>query len=306
MKLLMSILLTTLFALGVSHAASPTRPSPEVQATYQDIQNTLGIVPTFMRNYPEAGISAAWEEFKRIELDKQTFLSGKTKELIGLSVAAQIPCKFCVYFHTESARANGATDAEIKEAIAMSAATRHWSTFLNGSQYSDAEFQKEVNTIMVFLKNQRSQPVAAQVKSGPQDQPVIDAKSAYQDIERTLGSVPNYFKLFPEDSISGAWKMMKTIQLNPNTAIPSKEKELISLAVSAQVPCNYCTYFHTEAAKLNGASTEEIRETIAMASLTRFWSTVINGTQVDEQKFKKEVGQIIRFVKSQNKRVGMK
>ena len=40
----------------------------------------------------------------------------KTKQLIGLAVAAQIPCAYCVYAHTKFAKAAGATDAQIKEA----------------------------------------------------------------------------------------------------------------------------------------------------------------------------------------------
>ena len=47
---------------------------------------------------------------------------------------------------------------------------------------------------------------------------------------------------------------MKTLQLNPNTALPGRTKELIGLAVAAQIPCHYCIVAHTEFAKLNGAS----------------------------------------------------
>jgi len=57
----------------------------------------------------------------------------KTKNLIGLAVAAQIPCAYCVYGHTKLAKAAGATDAQIKEAIATAALVRFNSTMLNGS-----------------------------------------------------------------------------------------------------------------------------------------------------------------------------
>ncbi len=69
-----------------------------------------------------------------VQLNPKTKLDGKTKELIGLAVAAQIPCQYCVYFHTAAAKANGATDEEIREAVAMAAIARHWSTVLNGMQ----------------------------------------------------------------------------------------------------------------------------------------------------------------------------
>jgi AhpD family alkylhydroperoxidase len=92
---------------------------------------------------PEAGIGGAWNEFKSVQLNPKTALSGKTKELIGLAVAAQVPCAYCVYFHTAAAKLNGANDEEIREAVAMAAITRHWSTVLNGMQIDPAAFKAE-------------------------------------------------------------------------------------------------------------------------------------------------------------------
>ncbi len=120
------------------------------------------------------------------------------------------------------------------------------------------------------------------------------AEAAYQDIEKTLGIVPGFFKLFPESGIAGAWMEFKTIQLNPNTNLNGKTKELIGLAIASQIPCEYCVYFHTAAAKANGASDEEIREAVAMAAIVRHWSTVLNGMQVDYNSFKKEVDTVLK------------
>ncbi|HEX9469310.1 MAG TPA: carboxymuconolactone decarboxylase family protein [Bradyrhizobium sp.] len=118
------------------------------QATYRDIEQTLGIVPTFFKLFPESGIAGAWAEFKSVQLNPKTKLDGKTKELIGLAVAAQIPCHYCVYFHTSVARANGASDEEIREAVAMAAISRHWSTVLNGMQVDFETFKKETDTVL--------------------------------------------------------------------------------------------------------------------------------------------------------------
>jgi AhpD family alkylhydroperoxidase len=121
------------------------------------------------------------------------------------------------------------------------------------------------------------------------------AQAAYRDIEQTLGSVPTFFKLFPEVGIAGAWAEFKAVQLNPNTKLDGKTKELIGLAVSAQIPCHYCVYFHTAAAKLNGATDQEIREAVAMAAISRHWSTVLNGMQVDTAAFKAEIDTVLRL-----------
>jgi len=121
------------------------------------------------------------------------------------------------------------------------------------------------------------------------------AQATYRDIEQTLGAVPSFFKMFPEEGVAGAWAEFKTVQLNPNTKLSGKTKELLGLAVAAQIPCHYCVYFHTAAAKANGATDEEIRETVAMAAIVRHWSTVLNGMQVDLDGFKRETDTVLRL-----------
>ncbi|HEY4407418.1 MAG TPA: carboxymuconolactone decarboxylase family protein [Xanthobacteraceae bacterium] len=119
------------------------------------------------------------------------------------------------------------------------------------------------------------------------------SQAIYRDIEQTLGSVPSFFKQLPDTAIAGAWAEMKALQLNPKTQLGGKTKELIGLAVAAQIPCQYCIYFHTAAAKANGASDEEIREAVAMAAVVRHWSTVLNGMQVDLGGFKRETDTVL-------------
>jgi AhpD family alkylhydroperoxidase len=71
--------------------------------------------------------------------------------LIGLAVASQIPCSYCVYFHTVSAKATGATDEEIKEAVAQGAMVRHWSMVINGAQIDLEEFKKEFQGMLEYM-----------------------------------------------------------------------------------------------------------------------------------------------------------
>lgn len=131
------------------------------------------------------------------------------------------------------------------------------------------------------------------------------AQAAYRDIEQTLGSVPGFFKAFPESGIAGAWSEFKSVQLNPKTKLDVKTKELIGLAVAAQIPCHYCVYFHTAVAKAHGATDEDIREAVAMAAISRHWSTVLNGMQIDLDTFKRETDTVLRMAAEKSKTVGM-
>ena len=135
--------------LGALSAMLPARAQDARQsaaAAYQDIDATLGLVPGFFKAFPEAGIAGAWSEFKAVQASEQTALSPKIKQLIGLAVSAQVPCSYCVYFHTAVAKAYGATDDEIKEAVALAAISRHWSTVLNGMAIDLPTFKREIDT----------------------------------------------------------------------------------------------------------------------------------------------------------------
>jgi AhpD family alkylhydroperoxidase len=121
------------------------------------------------------------------------------------------------------------------------------------------------------------------------------AASTYRDIDASLGLVPGFFKAFPEAGIAGGWAEFKNLQMSETTALSPRIKQLIGLAVSAQVPCSYCVYFHTAVAKAYGASDDEIKEAVAMAAISRHWSTVLNGMAIDLPTFKQEVDASLRI-----------
>jgi AhpD family alkylhydroperoxidase len=139
--------LTLIAGIGIATVPAQTEEST-AEATYKDIEQTLGQVPTMFKAFPEVGIAGAWAEFKSVQLNPSTALDGKTKELLGLAVAAQIPCQYCVYFHTAAARLNGASEAEIQEAVAMASIARHWSTVLNGMDVDLATFKRETDEML--------------------------------------------------------------------------------------------------------------------------------------------------------------
>lgn len=134
-------------AIGLASLQTARAADSDAEATYKDIEKTLGSVPSFFKAFPQAGIAGAWAEFKSVQLNPDSALDGKTKELLGLAVAAQIPCQYCIYFHTKAAIANGATEEEVREAVAMAAIVRHWSTVLNGMQVDPVTFRQEMDAI---------------------------------------------------------------------------------------------------------------------------------------------------------------
>ena len=270
-------------------------------AAKADIQKTLGFVPQFFQKLPEGMLAGAWEEMKTLQLNPHTALAGRTKELIGLGVAAQIPCHYCIYAHTSFARLNGASDTEIGEAVAMAALTRHWSTYLNGIQTDEARFRGEIAKIVENVKR------ASSVKGvAPAPVTVVDGASALKEVTQMLGYAPDFLRTFPDEARAGAWKQMRDVQLNPATALAGKSKELVGLAVASQIPCRFCIIAHTEFAKLNGATEAELHEAIAMAALTRDLSTMLNGMQVDEPQFRRDIDHLVKGAKAAAQKVSGK
>jgi AhpD family alkylhydroperoxidase len=278
-------------AKGAKGAAPAAAPSPAAAAR-ADIKATLGFVPTFLNDVPDVALPGAWEEMKGLQMNPNTAVPGKYKELIGLAVSAQVPCKYCIIAHTEFAKLNGATDAEIREAVMMAALTRHWSTWFAGQQVDLKTFRGIVGQWVAYIKKGGAGPNAKPIH-------VVDAATAQQEAMQAFGVLPEFMKRFPAEGFAGAWKEMRDVEMNPKTAIPGKYKSLIGLAVASQTPCPYCVVADTEFAKLEGASEREIGEAIGMAAITRHWSTYLNGSQTDETTFNRDIEKLVRNVKQQ-------
>lgn len=137
-------------------------------------------------------------------------------------------------------------------------------------------------------------PASADHSTQQPPAPATTAAGVYAELESQLGFVPQFIRSFPEELLPGFWAELTSLEMNPKTALDNKTKELIGLAVASQIPCQYCVYFHTRAAKANGATDAQIGEAIGMASLTRAGSTVLQGTETDLVQFKKDVDRIYK------------
>jgi AhpD family alkylhydroperoxidase len=126
----------------------------------------------------------------------------------------------------------------------------------------------------------------------------MDKTQVAKEVQGGFGSVPDWMKAIPDAVVGDMWGIMKNVELG-KTEIPNKYKELIGLAVAATLKCRYCTLFHTEAAKANGATENEIKEALIMGSATNLFSTWLNGTQYDFDKFEKETLKMLEFARTQ-------
>ena len=108
------------------------------------MKEKFGFVPDFYNALPDSALPGAWNLHEQFELE-ETELDNLTKELIGLSMASHIKCKYCIYYHTQTAKALGASDQQIREAIVMGGSTVLFSNSISGTQVDFEQFKKDVD-----------------------------------------------------------------------------------------------------------------------------------------------------------------
>ncbi len=125
---------------------------------------------------------------------------------------------------------------------------------------------------------------------------MVTKQETFEEVEKAFGRVPSWLREVPDSAVESVWGLMRDFYL-AETTIPNKYKELIGIAVSGATRCKYCALFHTEAAKLYGATANEIAEASLMGGITMQLSTFINAQQTDYEQFRRETADIVAYVK---------
>ncbi len=141
LTMISAVALLTAIAGSAAYAQEQTPAEVRAEAT-----KMFGASLPELELYPDSGVVGVWTWMKDVE-DGKGALSPKVRELIGLAVASQIPCEFCIHYHRKAASAQGATEQELREASAVAAYTRHWSTMLYGTQVDLDEYKAMIDKL---------------------------------------------------------------------------------------------------------------------------------------------------------------
>ena len=138
----MKKLITFIFAAVLATSATAQEKSAaQIRAEAQD---AFGAALPEIENYPDSMVGGAWVWMNDVE-DGEGAIDPKTMQLIGLAVAAQIPCQYCIYYHRKAALALGASEQEVAEAAAIAGYVRNWSTVLYGTGANLESYQQIVD-----------------------------------------------------------------------------------------------------------------------------------------------------------------
>lgn len=123
-------------------------------------------------------------------------------------------------------------------------------------------------------------------------------ENTIDDIEETLGIVPGFLDGLPDEDLVNEWPTFKKY-LVAETEIPAKYRELIGLAIAANIRCPYCQHFHRGAAQLRGATEAELAELSFLASYTTRYSAMLHAQEYDLGTFEDEAEQIADHLQAQ-------
>lgn len=121
-------------------------------------------------------------------------------------------------------------------------------------------------------------------------------EQVYAEMREMFGLVPSFFTLVPDNSLELEWRLFRTVQFDEGP-IPNKYRELIGIGIAATTKCQYCIQYHTEVARLNGATDAEIEDAVHFAKSSAGWSTYLNGMQVDKDQFAAELAQVAEYIR---------
>jgi AhpD family alkylhydroperoxidase len=131
---------------------------------YAEIKEMMGLVPTFLKSVPDNTLEMEWHLFRQVQFMEGP-IPNKYRELIGLGIAAVTKCRYCALFHTEAAKLNGATQAEIEDAVHFAKSSAGWSAYLNGLQFDYDEFKREVQQITNYIRTKETSKERETVRS---------------------------------------------------------------------------------------------------------------------------------------------
>jgi uncharacterized peroxidase-related enzyme len=108
------------------------------------------------------------------------------------------------------------------------------------------------------------------------------AKEVYEDIQKTFGMVPNFFKA--QAAVDPSWLELNWLRekqiMIAEGALDRKSKEIIALVVSLVNRCEYCSLAHESMARMVGASKEEINEVKKVVELFASFNSIADSLKV--------------------------
>lgn len=171
-------------------------------------------------------------------------LSRKEKEIIAVAVSHATECPYCIDFHTRKAKKAGASLEELFEAVMVTAAIEAGGAYAHRTQMHRAYDGKIAESL--YSRND------------------LENLNALTDLSSEIQQTARSF--FRKALAAGK--------------LDAKLKQIIAVAIAHTSECPYCIASHTEDAKNEGCSKEELAEAVIVAALLRSGGAVTHGVNM--------------------------
>lgn len=101
-----------------------------------------------------------------------------------------------------------------------------------------------------------------------------------------------------EPAADHSWGVVRDLEFE-ETDRPKREKELVGLGAAAAMGCPYCIHFHTQGAKMEGITEDELTEAVTIAANVQYFSAILHGAEVDHGEFVDETAEIAKHIETQ-------
>lgn len=121
----------------------------------------------------------------------------------------------------------------------------------------------------------------------------------FKEIEKTLGSVPGFFRIIPDGYLEHQWVLFRRnmFEADRTSPISLKNRELMGVGISGITGCPYCSYFHRAVAeRVHEASREEMHNAETVSTFSGNWSTFLRTAAYPIETFKKEVDEVVKHL----------
>lgn len=118
--------------------------STPYEETVTEIEESFGLVPGYLEALPEQELVNEWPNLRRF-LFEDNGIDPKTREFVGLAVAAAIGCEYCRHFHKSAAEFHGATEAGLAELSFLASYTPRYSALIQAQNYDIGTFYEETD-----------------------------------------------------------------------------------------------------------------------------------------------------------------
>ena len=124
---------------------------------------------------------------------------------------------------------------------------------------------------------------------------MMTREEIYKDIEETLGGVGGYIEKLYDSQLELMWETTKQTFLS-DMSLGLKVNALTALSAAYALDCEYWIEFHSQTARLAGASEENIQDVKKLSEFSAQWSQFLEGINYDFKQWKEEATAAHQFI----------